>query len=64
MKITLAIFIFISAISQIFAQSDLNKMVETEKAFAKMAAEKNTRAAFLEFSADDGIQFNPNPVNS
>ena len=64
MKITLAIFILIFGISNIFAQTDLNKMVEAEKAFAKLAAEQNTRAAFLEFSADDGIQFNPNPVNS
>lgn len=48
----------------ILAQSDLEKLVAAEKNFAKAAAEKNTKAAFLEFSADDGINFNPNPVNA
>ncbi|MDQ6788815.1 MAG: nuclear transport factor 2 family protein, partial [Acidobacteriota bacterium] len=45
------------------AQSDLNKIVETEKSFAQDAAEKGIRSAFLEFLADDGLVFNPNPTN-
>lgn len=46
------------------AQTNLDKVVETEKAFARTAAEKNTKEAFLAFSAPDGVLFNPQPVNS
>lgn len=42
---------------------DLNLLVETERDFAKTAAVKGTRAAFLDFLADDGIVFSPGPVN-
>src|SRR5689334_7511762 len=42
---------------------DLRKLVDTEQAFARAAAEKGTRAAFLEFLADDGIVFNPTEAN-
>src|ERR1043166_776999 len=38
-------------------------LVEMEHAFAKAAATKGTRDAFLEFLADDGIIFQPAPVN-
>src|SRR6266853_5940985 len=38
-------------------------LVEMEHAFAKAAATKGTRDAFLEFLADDGIVFQPAPVN-
>src|SRR5256712_13649990 len=38
-------------------------LVEMEHAFAKTAATKGTRDAFLEFLADDGIIFQPGPVN-
>ena len=38
-------------------------LVEMEHAFAKAAATKGTRDAFLEFLADDGIVFQPGPVN-
>jgi ketosteroid isomerase-like protein len=44
-------------------KNDLQKLVETEQNFAKTAAEKGTRAAFLEFLADDGIVFNPTETN-
>ncbi len=43
--------------------NDLQKLVETEQQFAKTAAEKGTRSAFLEFLADDGIIFNPTEMN-
>lgn len=46
-----------------FAQSDLENLVNTEKSFAKFAAEKGTKSAFLEFLADDGIIFNPTATN-
>jgi ketosteroid isomerase-like protein len=38
-------------------------LVEMEQAFAKVAATKGTRDAFLEFLADDAIVFQPGPVN-
>jgi ketosteroid isomerase-like protein len=38
-------------------------VVEAERAFACAAATKGTRDAFLEFLADDGIIFQPGPVN-
>ena len=39
MKVLFFVLIFSFLIGSISAQSDLNKMVETEKAFARMAAE-------------------------
>ncbi len=44
-------------------KNDLQKLVETEKAFARTAAEKGTKTAFLTFLADDGIIFNPTEAN-
>ena len=38
-------------------------MVEAERKFSQTGQEKGTRAAFLEFLADDGIVFRPGPVN-
>jgi len=38
-------------------------LVQLERDFAKAAATKGTRDAFLEFLADDGILFQPGPVN-
>ena len=44
-------------------KTDLQKLVETEQSFAKTAAEKGTKTAFLTFLADDGIVFNPTETN-
>lgn len=44
-------------------KSDLQRLVETEKEFARAASEKGTKAAFLSFLADDGIVFNPTEIN-
>lgn len=74
MKKALILFLSVFCFVEISAQSismnkntpvknDLQKLVETEKAFAKTAADKNTKAAFLEFLADDGIVFNPTEAN-
>ncbi|HEU5239243.1 MAG TPA: nuclear transport factor 2 family protein [Pyrinomonadaceae bacterium] len=38
-------------------------LVQMERDFARAAATKGTRDAFLEFLADDGIIFQPGPVN-
>lgn len=44
-------------------QSALHEMVKTEQAFSKTAEEKNTRDAFMDFIADDGLLFRPGAVN-
>ena len=43
-------------------QAALDSMVAAEHAFAKAAAEKGTREAFIEFLADDAVLFRPDPV--
>jgi ketosteroid isomerase-like protein len=42
---------------------DHRVLVDMEHAFAKAAATRGTRDAFIEFLADDGIIFQPGPVN-
>jgi len=44
------------------AQSDLQEMFDTEKAFERVAAEKGVRSAYLEFLADDATIFRPDAV--
>lgn len=43
--------------------TDLDAMINAERAFARMAAERGTRDAFLAFMTDDSIVFAPGPVN-
>jgi ketosteroid isomerase-like protein len=43
---------------------DPRKLVDTENAFAKKAADTNTRQAFMDFAAPDGVIFNPTEVNA
>jgi ketosteroid isomerase-like protein len=47
-----------------FSGSDLQKLVDTELAFAKKAADTNTRQAFLDYTADEGVIFNPTVTNA
>ena len=63
--LSLLLFLVISpiAIAQKSNPSALKEMVETEQAFSKTAEVKNTRDAFMEFIADDGLLFRPNAVN-
>ena len=42
-----------------FAQGDLEKLIANERAFAHAAAEKGTKAAFLEFMAKDAVVYVP-----
>lgn len=42
----------------------LLKMADTERAFAKLSVEKGVREAFIAFFADDGVNFQPHPVNT
>jgi ketosteroid isomerase-like protein len=63
MKI-ISVILFVAAFCGAAAgQNALQKLVDTEYAFAAMAAEKNSRTAFLTFLADDGVVFNPQRSN-
>ena len=46
-----------------YAQSDLQKLVDTEHSFATFAAEHDTKSGFLEYLAPDGVLFQPDKVN-
>lgn len=70
MKKALPFLLILCTVASAFAlqqksvsSSDLDSIVNTERAFSRMAAEKGTRDAFLAFMADDGIVFAPGPVN-
>jgi ketosteroid isomerase-like protein len=65
MKIYFCVLFLFMFVGGVFGQSktDLQKLVETEIAFAKAAETKGTRAAFLEFLADDAVVFRPGARN-
>jgi ketosteroid isomerase-like protein len=52
-----------SAFAQESDPSPFKQMVETEQAFSRTAEVKNTREAFMEFIADNGLLFRPKAVN-
>jgi len=64
MKSFLALTVLFAAFSPLFAQGDLDKLVDTERSFAKMALDKNTRAAFLEYMSSDALIFVPDRSNA
>lgn len=64
MKHVLAIAIVLCASTVLFSQPELDKLVATERAFAKFAEEKGTKAAFLEFTAPDGLLFLPDRIKA
>lgn len=43
-------------------QSELDSLVQAEKAFSAMSVEKGNKEAFLAFLADDSVLFRPDPV--
>jgi ketosteroid isomerase-like protein len=49
-------------VPQKLSPAALNEMVETERAFAAMGAEKGVRESFFEFFGEEGISFNPHPA--
>ena len=58
----LSMFLFSVTISA-QAKTDLQKLVETEIAFAQTAEAKGTKSAFLEFLSDDAVIFRPAEIN-
>ncbi len=59
----LAISSFVFAQKESVRKQNRRALVQMERDFAKAAATKGTRDAFLEFLAEDGILFQPGPVN-
>jgi ketosteroid isomerase-like protein len=64
MKKLICVTLLLAFVSLGFSQqanekSALQSMVDTELAFARLAAEQGTRPAFLAFIAEDGILFRP-----
>jgi len=58
MKLTVFIIVLLT-VASVFGQSDLDKLVGTERAFAAAALDKGTRSAFLEFMSSDALVFSP-----
>lgn len=59
-----ALIVILLAAAAVAAQSDVQKLVDAEHAFAQTAAEKGTKAAFLANMTDDAVVFNPEKVNA
>jgi ketosteroid isomerase-like protein len=51
-----------AAVPQKLSPPALNEMVETERTFAAMGAEKGVRESFFEFFGEEGISFTPHPA--
>jgi ketosteroid isomerase-like protein len=51
-------------VAQNSISSELEALVDTERAFARAATEKGIRDSFLEYFADDAIAFNPAPISA
>lgn len=59
----MAISSFVFAQKESVRKQNRRALVQMERDFANAAATKGTRDAFLEFLAEDGILFQPGPVN-
>lgn len=57
MRIILTLLFALLLILNVSAQSNARKIYDTEKEFEKAVAEKGVNAAFIEFSAPDGVCF-------
>jgi ketosteroid isomerase-like protein len=68
-KIVLSSFAILAFALVVFSQDKkqspaLNSLVEAERAFARMGAEKGVRDSFIAYFAEDGINFTPHPVKT
>ncbi len=63
MRIKCVVLFILLVAGTVSAQTDLQKLVDTEHSFARHAAELGTKSAFLEYLADDGLVFVPDRVN-
>ncbi len=65
MKLAIALLALLPIAPALAADAGLNaaqqEMVDAERAFVRLAAERGFRDSFYEYFADDGIAFNPHP---
>ena len=59
LSLSVTIFTLLLAQAQEFPNKNLQSLVDAERAFARMAKEKNTRDAFLANLIDESISFSP-----
>ena len=70
MKLILPVFLLLTALGAMsFPQNEttrpeLDSLVQAERSFSRTCVAKGLRVAFIEFFADDGIRFLPDPVNA
>lgn len=57
------LFLFCAAIVSAQTRTEVEKLVETEKTFARTAGEKTVKQAFLDFLSDDAVMFTPLRTN-
>ncbi len=57
------VFLFLICAAPALAQSELEKIIATEKSFVGLTEEKGAKEAFLAYLAPDGVIFTPNPTN-
>src|SRR5215470_19607703 len=63
---TIALSLFVLTLPALTQEKDLPPaqadLVNTERAFAKLAVERGVRESFIAYFADDGIGFAPHPL--
>jgi ketosteroid isomerase-like protein len=59
-----AFFVTALVVAQNAISSQLEALVDTERAFAQAATDKGIRDSFLEYFADDAMAFNPAPISA
>lgn len=64
MRAALLVLSILIAWTTVTGQNAFQELVDTERAFAKLAAEKGAKHAFLEYSAPDAYLFLPAKVNA
>ena len=64
MRVIVCLIICIFCCFECNAQTDLQKMVDAEHAFAQLAADKDTRTAFLANMTSDAVVFVPDQINA
>src|SRR5437868_10756079 len=63
MKVLFTLILLLLTYAVGSAQGDLQKLVDTEHEFARAAAEKGTKTAFLAYLTDDAVVFVPDQTN-
>ncbi|HKP68890.1 MAG TPA: hypothetical protein VJV05_06380 [Pyrinomonadaceae bacterium] len=58
-----SVVLILFAATRVFAQADVQPLIQTQRAFDKAASERGIKSAFLEFLGDDAVIFQPHPMN-